>query len=64
MPRYSADGQVCEIGIEKRHFSPEEISLNSGLSGTEINQKEICMGAFLTHRDNSRWLSFPLAEAI
>src|ERR1700719_3998088 len=38
MPRYSADGQVCEIGLERLHYSPEMIRLESGLSTKEINQ--------------------------
>lgn len=38
MPRYSADGQVCEVGIEKRHYSPEIIHLDSDLSREEIDQ--------------------------
>jgi hypothetical protein len=38
MPRYSADGQVCEIGLEKRHYSPEKIRLDSGLSRNDIDQ--------------------------
>jgi hypothetical protein len=38
MPRYSEDGQVCEIGLEKRHYSPEEIYLDSTLSREEIDQ--------------------------
>jgi hypothetical protein len=38
MPRYSADGQVCEIGLEKRHYSPEIIRLESSLSRKEIVQ--------------------------
>jgi hypothetical protein len=38
MPRYSADGQVCEIALEKRHYSPEMIRLDSGLSRDEIDQ--------------------------
>jgi hypothetical protein len=38
MPRYSADGQVCEIGLEKLHYSPEKIRLDSSLSRKEINQ--------------------------
>ena len=36
MPRYSADGQVCEIGLEKLHYSPEKIRLDSSLSRKEI----------------------------
>jgi hypothetical protein len=37
MPRYSADGQVCEIGLERRHYSPEMIHLDSTLSRKEID---------------------------
>lgn len=38
MPRYSADKQVCEIGLEKLHYSPEVIRLDSSLSRKEIDQ--------------------------
>ena len=38
MPSYSADGHVCEIGLEARHYSPELIRSNPDLSGTEIDQ--------------------------
>jgi hypothetical protein len=38
MPRYSSDGQVCEIGLEKLHYSPEMIRLDSSLSRKEIDQ--------------------------
>ena len=38
MPRYSNDGQVCEIGLEGRHYSPEKIRLGSNLSRKEIDQ--------------------------
>ena len=38
MPRYSADGQVCEIGLEKLHYSPEKIRLDSSLSRKEIDE--------------------------
>ena len=38
MPSYSADGQVCEIGLEKLHYSPEMIRLDSSLSREEIDQ--------------------------
>jgi hypothetical protein len=38
MPRYSADGQVCEVGLEKLHYSPEKIRLDSSLSHKEIEQ--------------------------
>jgi hypothetical protein len=29
MPRYTADDRVCEIGLEKLHYSPERIRLDS-----------------------------------
>jgi hypothetical protein len=38
MPTYSADGYVCEIGLEKLHYSPETIRLDSGLSRMEIDE--------------------------
>src|SRR5208282_383403 len=38
MPRYSDDGLVCEIGLEKLHYSPEMIRLDSSLSREEIDQ--------------------------
>ena len=38
MPRYAADGQVCEIGLEKLHYSPEKIRLDSSLSRKEIDE--------------------------
>jgi hypothetical protein len=38
MPSYSSDGQVCEIGIEKLHYSPVMIRLGSDLSQKEIDQ--------------------------
>ena len=38
MPRYSENGEVCEIGLERRHYSPEKIYLDSTLSREEINQ--------------------------
>ena len=38
MPRYTHDGQVCEIGLERRHYSPEQIRLDSSLSRKEIDQ--------------------------
>jgi hypothetical protein len=38
MPRYSAGGEVCEIGLEKLHYSPEKIRVDSDLSRQEISQ--------------------------
>jgi hypothetical protein len=38
MPRYSNDGQVCEIGLQTRNYSPEIIRLDSKLSREEIDR--------------------------
>jgi hypothetical protein len=38
MPRYSADGQVCEVGLQKRLYFPEKVSVDSDLSREEIEQ--------------------------
>jgi hypothetical protein len=38
MPRYTADNELCEIGLEKLHYSPSLIRLDSGLSRKEINE--------------------------
>jgi hypothetical protein len=38
MPRYSNSGQVCEIGLQVRHYSPEIVRLDSTLSRKEIDQ--------------------------
>jgi len=38
IPRYAADGRVCEIGLERRHYSPEMIRLDSSLSRKEIDE--------------------------
>jgi hypothetical protein len=38
MPRYSSEGQICEIVLEKRHYSPEVVRLDSDLSYKEIDQ--------------------------
>jgi hypothetical protein len=38
MPAYSTDGQVCEIGLERRHYSPDKIELDSGLTREEIDR--------------------------
>jgi hypothetical protein len=37
-PRYSVDGEVCEIGLERKHYSSEKIYLDSALSREEIDQ--------------------------
>jgi hypothetical protein len=38
IPTYSADGQVCQIGLEVLHYSPDLIRLDSDLSRTEVEQ--------------------------
>jgi len=38
LPSYSDDGQVCEIGLEKRHYFPGLINWTSDLPEKEINQ--------------------------
>jgi hypothetical protein len=36
-PTYTEDGQVCEIGLERRHYSPEIIRLDPNLSREDID---------------------------
>jgi hypothetical protein len=36
-PTYSENGQVCEIGLERRHYSPEMIRLDSNLSREDVD---------------------------
>lgn len=38
MPSYSDDGQVCEIALDKVHYTPELIRLDPSLSCKEIDQ--------------------------
>jgi len=38
MPRYTTNGEVCEIGLEKLHYSPTVIRVNSTLSREEVFQ--------------------------
>jgi hypothetical protein len=38
MPRYAEDGQICEIGVEKRTYSPEMIRIGSSFSKLEIDE--------------------------
>lgn len=38
MPRYSDDGQVCEIGLQVEHYSTESIRLDPSMSRTDIDQ--------------------------
>jgi hypothetical protein len=36
-PTYSKDGQVCEIGLERSHYSPEIIRLDSTLTREDVD---------------------------
>jgi hypothetical protein len=38
LPRYSADGEVCEIGIQKELYSPEVVRTDHTLSRKEIDE--------------------------
>jgi hypothetical protein len=38
MPRYASNGEVCEVGLEKRHYSPGLIRHGSDLSRKEIDE--------------------------
>jgi hypothetical protein len=37
MPRFAEDGQVCEIGLDRLHYTPEIIHLDSDLSREDID---------------------------
>jgi hypothetical protein len=37
IPRYSQDGQVCEMGLQRMHYSPEIVRFDSSLSRSEID---------------------------
>jgi hypothetical protein len=36
-PKYAGDGQVCEVGFEKRLYSPEKVTLDFAMSRGEID---------------------------
>ena len=38
MPRYSDDGRVCAIGLERRHYSADEVRLDSAMEREVIDQ--------------------------
>jgi len=38
MPTFSPDGQLCEVGLEKRHYTPKEVFLSPDLSHGELPQ--------------------------
>jgi hypothetical protein len=37
VPRYSTDGQVCEIGLQRMLYSPDRVNLDPDLSREEID---------------------------
>jgi hypothetical protein len=37
MPSYAADGQICEIGLERRRYSPEVIRLDADIPDKDID---------------------------
>lgn len=38
LPTYSDDGQVCEIGLQILHYSPEMIRLDSGTTPKDVDE--------------------------
>jgi len=38
MPKYTGEGQVCEVGLERLHYSPEKITLYSSLKRKMIDE--------------------------
>ena len=36
LPRYSSDGQLCEVELEKQHYSGDTVDLGSALSHEKI----------------------------
>jgi len=38
LPRYAADGQICEIGLEKLHYSGGAIELEPSLTNAEVDE--------------------------
>ena len=38
LPTYTADNQICEIGLERLHYSPDLVRLDSGLSRKQVEQ--------------------------
>jgi hypothetical protein len=38
MPKYAEDGQVCEIGLERRRYSPETIRLDADIPETDVTE--------------------------
>ncbi|HXX20806.1 MAG TPA: hypothetical protein VEJ46_15485 [Candidatus Acidoferrum sp.] len=38
MPSYSGDGQVCEVGLEQRQYSPEMVRLDPSLTREDVDR--------------------------
>jgi hypothetical protein len=38
MPSYATDGQVCEIGLERRRYSPEVIRLDADIPDKDLGE--------------------------
>jgi hypothetical protein len=38
MPRYTEDGEVCEIGLERRHYTPQGIHFESSMPRKDIDE--------------------------
>jgi hypothetical protein len=38
IPRYTTDGEVCEIGLEKLHYSPEMATVDCSLSRKDLTE--------------------------
>jgi hypothetical protein len=55
LPTYAEDGQVCEVGIERRHYSPGVIKLDPSLSRKEIDKTldDLAPTAVRGHRSDS-----------
>ena len=38
LPSYADDGEFCEVGLERRHYSPGIVRLEAGLDRKEVNE--------------------------
>jgi len=38
LPRYTADGEVCALGLQRLHYSPEMIRVDSDMTGEGIDK--------------------------
>jgi hypothetical protein len=56
MPRYTEDGEVCEIGFEKRAYSPDRINIENTFSEKEIDD---IVGEFVPQSEREPVADFP-----